>query len=486
MSTLQRAVGNSSIMLASQVITWSATLGLTAALGRSLGDAGFGELYLALSFGMIFSVLVEFGLDQQLVRAVAREHSVAGEYLVNSLAIKVVLAGIAYTIIIVLIQVLGYPPQVKLTIAVYGVTVLFNGISSSLTAVYQGLERVLHSAMGTVIEKVLVAVISLILLSQGFGIAAIAGAFVAGSAIGATWKGLFLARMAPVRAPVELRTVRRLIAGALPFFLYWVLGAIYYRIDVVLLSKLTDTTAVGWYGAAYRLFDTLVFLPGIVSTVVMFPILARLAATSHPDLRLALSKGLEVMVMLGVPICTGLFVLAEPIIRFIYGRPEFLPAVPALRLLTIGLFFLYVNSVLGVALVSLNQERKMTTVAALATVFNLGLNWLLIPHFQHIAAAAVTAATEFLIFSYLCFCMPRGLLARTTLIVLAKASLAAIVMTMVLEALASQSVVLLVPIGGLVYCACGCILRLVPADDVRRFRQAMLARRRSQAVSAAV
>ena len=252
----------------------------------------------------------------------------------------------------------------------------------------------------------------------------------------------------------------------------------------MLLSKLTDSTAVGWYGAAYRLFDTLVFLPGIVSTVIMLPLLARLAAASHPDLRLALAKGLEVMVMLGVPICTGLFVLAEPIIRFIYGKPEFLPAVPALQLLAIGLFFLYVNSVLGVALVSLNQERKMTLVAALAMVFNLGLNWLLIPHFQHVAAAAVTAATEIMIFSYLWFCMPRGLLARTTLIVLGKATVAALVMAMVLEALAGLSVVLLVPIGVVAYCVSGAVLRLVSPEDVRRFRQAFTARRGSRAASA--
>ena len=98
-------------MMTSQVVTWTSDLALTAALGRSLGDAGFGQLYLAISFGMIFNVLVEFGLDQQLVRAVAPRARLASEYLVNSLAIKAVLAGIAYTLIVLLIQVLEYPPR---------------------------------------------------------------------------------------------------------------------------------------------------------------------------------------------------------------------------------------------------------------------------------------------------------------------------------------------------------------------------------------
>jgi O-antigen/teichoic acid export membrane protein len=362
--------------------------------------------------------------------------------------------------------------------------VLSNGISSSLTAVYQGMERVFHSAMGTMIEKALVAVIALILLGSGFGIVAIAAAFVAGSIVGTIWKAAFLRTVTPIRASVDLVTVRKLVMGALPFFLYWALGAVYYRIDVVLLSKLTDATAVGWYGAAYRLFDTLVFLPGIVSTVVMFPILARLAAASHPDLRVALAKGLEVMVVLGAPICTGLFVLAEPIIRFIYGKPEFLPAVPALQLLAVGLFFLYVNSVLGVALVSLNQERKMTVIAAVATVVNLGLNWLFIPHFQHLAAASVTTATEMLIFGYLCWCVPRGMLSWTTAIVLGKAGVAVIAMTLVLEALAGQSVLLLVPVGAVAYCVSGFLWQIVPPEDIRRFRQVFGARRRTRTAPA--
>src|SRR5205085_2388033 len=125
----------------------------------------------------------------------------------------------------------------------------------------------------------------------------------------------------------------------------------YYRIDVILLSKLAAPTVVGWYGAAYRLFDTLVFLPGIVSSAILYPILARLALADRSDLRRALDKGLGVLLMIGVPLCTGLFVLAEPIIQFVYGRSEFLPAAPALRWLAVALIILYINSVLTVVLV---------------------------------------------------------------------------------------------------------------------------------------
>lgn len=485
MSTLERVIGNSSIMLVSQAITWTATLVLTAALGRSLGDAGFGQLYLAMSFGVIFSVLVEFGLDQQLVRAAARDRSLASSYLVNSMAIKAVFAAISYLLILVIVELLEYPGELKTTIAVYSLILLFNGLSGSLTAVYQSAERVFHPAVATVIEKTFVAIVCLMLLHEGYGITTMAAVFVVGSALSVVWKALFLRRIVRISLTLDRLAIRTLIVGALPFFLYWALGAVYYRIDVVLLSKLADDTAVGWYAAAYRLFDTLVFLPSMVSTVIMFPILSRLATGARSDLRLAVGKGLNTLLMLGVPICTGLFVLADPIVDLIYGKPAFANTVPVLHFLTVGLFFLYLNSALGVALVSLNQERKMTVIAALATTVNIGLNWTLIPQFQHLAAASVTVVTELFIFCCLVICIPKDLLQRSSATVFLKAGVASMLMAVVLQLLAGQSLVILVPAGGATYCAAALILRLVPGDDVSAFKRVLQARRRSRPVPVA-
>ena len=78
MSILRRALGNTAIMLVAQLITWSATLLTTAVLGAQLGVAAFGTLYLAMSFSLLFSVLVEFGLNQQLVRAISARPRTCG------------------------------------------------------------------------------------------------------------------------------------------------------------------------------------------------------------------------------------------------------------------------------------------------------------------------------------------------------------------------------------------------------------------------
>jgi O-antigen/teichoic acid export membrane protein len=271
------------------------------------------------------------------------------------------------------------------------------------------------------------------------------------------------------------------VRNAIPFFAFWVLGSLYYRLDTILLSKLTSAAVLGWYGAAYRLFDTLVFLPNIVASAVLFPILAMLSTQSRPALRRAMGKGLDIILIVGVPISVGLLVLADPIIRLIYRQPDFVHAVPALQWLAVGLLLLYVNSILAVTVVSLNQERKMTLVAGLALVFNLVLNLVLIPPFQQVGAAFTTTATEGFILAYLLVVMPHDLLARSTLTVLAKTGVAAAAMALVLVAMPSilgvQSLILLIPLGAAVYALVGIALRLVPPEDYRLIGAALRRRR---------
>lgn len=476
MNTLKRAVNNSAVMLVSQIITWTATLILTAALGRYLGDAGFGDLYLAMSFGVIFGGVVAFGLDQQLVRAVARDRTLASSYFVHSLAVKVALSVLAYAMIIGIIYLLGYSPEVQLTIVVYCLVVLFHAVTETTTAVFQSYEDLFHPAIGTIIEKVFVAAVAIFLLTRGYGVVEVAAVFVVGGVLGALWRLLFLRKVVRLHLSLDVKRLRPLMIGAFPFFVYWVLSAVYFRIDAILLSILSTSNVVGWYGAAYKLFDTLGFLPSIICSAIMYPVLSRLAVQSRANLRFALGKGLDVMLMLGIPICTGLFMLAEPIIRLVYGKPEFLNAVPALQWMALALFLLYMNWVLGTVLIGLDQEKRLTVVAGLALVLNLGLNWLLIPQYQHVAAAAVTAGTELFIFGYLIAILPRDLLSRSSLIVFVKAVISAAAMGAVLYALRGQSILLLVPVGGLVYCLTALLLRLVPPDDLRLFKQVVLSR----------
>ncbi|MEO5951000.1 MAG: hypothetical protein ABIQ44_00855, partial [Chloroflexia bacterium] len=89
------------------------------------------------------------------------------------------------------------------------------------------------------------------------------------------------------------------------------------------------------------------------------------------------------------------------------------------------------------------------------------------------AAAATTAATEGFILIYLLAALPRDLLSRNTLVVLAKAGAASAAMALVLTMLRGQSLGLLVPLGAAVYVIVGGVLRLISLDDFRLISRAL-------------
>src|SRR5262249_19241558 len=149
---------------------------------------------------------------------------------------------------------------------------------------------------------------------------------------------------------------------SIPFILYGVLGVIYYNIDTILLSFMTNPAVIGWYGAAYRIFNTLLFLPSLVIGAIMYPIFSKLAPRSEADaqttteaqidLRTAVEKTLNFLLFCGTPISVGLIVAAPNIIGFLYHRSDFLNAIPAMQYLAPGLLILYINSVLSSVMVS--------------------------------------------------------------------------------------------------------------------------------------
>jgi O-antigen/teichoic acid export membrane protein len=473
MTTLRGAIGNGSVLLVAQVTTWTASLVLTAALGRHLGAAGYGDLYLAMGFTAIFGLIVEFGLDQQVTRAIARDRTLGSHYLSAAVVIKTVAAAVSYPLMLVTVVALGYDEAFQRTTAVFGVALLSIALSASLSTVYQAAQNIKHAAIATVIEKVFVAVAVLLLFKFGFGVVEVAAAMVVASALGAVWKARFMGGTLPVVWRPDRRAIGALLRGTPPFLLYAILGTIYYRLDTVLLSKLTNATVVGWYGAAYRLFDTMFFLPSIVSAALMFPILAKLSLGSRGGQRAAVTRGIQTISVVGVPISVGLYFVADPVIRLVYGGGDFQPAADALRWLMPGLLVLYLNSVLTVALMSVNRERRMTLIAAVACAFNVGLNLVLIPVFQHVGAAAVTSATELLIFGYLLLNVPRDILEPRAFVTLLKAGVAAIVMAAALVPLQGSPLLVQVAAGAAAYSLAGYGLRLIPADDIRLLRAAV-------------
>jgi len=475
MNKLRRVVGNTLISVFGQFVTWTSTLLLTIAYGRFLGDVKFGELYFAITFVALIGIPMEFGFNQQITRDVAEDPEKAHACLWNTLLIKSILWMFLYAIILYLSWLLGYSPEQRSIVAICGFTLLSASILNVFAAVHYAFERTLYPAVGVILEKGLSAIVGFILLKHGASVQVMALVLLGGSLLDAIWQALWFFRLTGTHIVIRKTVLRNLVRSSIPFVLTGALGVIYYRIDTVLLSLMTSTAVVGWYGAGYRLFDTLVFIPNIIINFVMFPVFSKLSAdfNSQSTLKMAVEKSMNLLVICAVPIA-ALFVVAAPnIIGFLYHRPEFANTVPVIQALAPGLVFLYINVLFFNIIVTTKGEKKVPILAAAALVFNLGLNLYLIPRYQQIGAAAVTSLTELLVLCGSFYFVPKYLLPKESFKVIVKVMMAALVMSLVVLLVRRLSILAILPIALLVYSGTAILLKTVPREDIHALISAL-------------
>lgn len=429
MDTGKSMARNAAAMMVSQGMTWASTLLLTIYLPRMLGAADFGKLQFALALTGMFAILVDFGTTMLITREVARDHSRAPAYLSNTLALKLGTAVVAFIAVMATARALGRPPEVLNLVMVFGIAMGIFTTTSFLNSFLQGFEQVHYQAWGLVIEKAINTALVLALLFAGFGLTPIAWAMLAAGTVSMLWSGFFVLRLArPSFALLSLEFMRDLVKASLPFFMFAVFAKIYDKIDVAMLAAMTSDTVVGWYAAAYRLFESLFFLPHIFNTVT-FPVLSRLSASDPEAYARAVHRGFAVLAAAAVGVCVPLILLAGPVVDLLYSNVAYPGTAPTLRILALALGCMYLNTMFVMVLVTSDRQGEWMKAGAVAALINPAVNYLLIPWLDHLGAAITTVITEAMLLGLALRACPRGIIGRQETRALLRSLLAGVPLT---------------------------------------------------------
>lgn len=462
----QGALSRSFVLVLAKGATWALAFVMTVMLPRYLGATAYGRLYLAISIAGIMSILVEFGLNTLVAREVAQRRETGLHYVVNAGLLKAGLWLVGFAILAVLGGFIDYPPETRLAVAVLAVSVIFTSESTLLVAVLQAHDRIRWVAWSAVLEKVVYVGLGVVALLMGYGVVTVAvvmlvGAM-AGFALDAWWLWRLYRRAESVTGWRKL-ALRPLFVQALPFFSVLFFGAIYFRADVVILSLLSNDAAVGYYGAAYRLFQTTYIVPeGLL--FAFFPLFCRLSPQSDGKLTAAAQKGLDVLLLLGLPIATGIAVLSESIISTLYGA-GYGPSVILLRVLSLAIVLMYANGVFVQLLVATGRQKRLATTAAAASAVNIGLNIVLIPIMGALGCAVATVVTEAVTIVMNYGFLPADVRAEFQFGAPVRALAASAVMAVALVWLGGIGLGWAVLAGLAVYLAAAVVIRALPAED---------------------
>jgi O-antigen/teichoic acid export membrane protein len=142
-----------------------------------------------------------------------------------------------------------------------------------------------------------------------------------------------------------------------------VLGQLYFRLIIVLMSLVSSTRQTGYFGGSLRAMETLVSIPILVAGVAL-PMLAAAARDDRARLRYAVEGLSEGAVIAGVLVVLVTVRAAEPVMAII-GGPAFRPAGDVLRIQMGALLFGVLVQIWAVSLVALGRQRELILTNAL-------------------------------------------------------------------------------------------------------------------------
>ncbi|MCK4251623.1 flippase, partial [candidate division WOR-3 bacterium] len=367
-------------------------------LVRYLGAVTFGKYAFAFAFTSLFVILSDLGLSVLSIREIARDTSKAGEYLTNISITKFVLSLITIVLIIVTINLMHYPQDTILAVYIVGGATVFTSLTSFFRSIFRAFERMEYEAITRIVERILIFGSVLPVLFLGYGLIEVVSAMLIAHAF------IFIFTLAIIikkfTRPVlsfDFSLCKSLIKAALPFGLASVFNVIYFQTDTVMLSIMKGDAVVGWYNAAYRLVMGMLFIPSAF-VGALYPVLSRYFTSSKDSLMVVYEKSFKFLLMLAIPLGIGTTLLADRIIIFLYGE-NFAPSIIALQILIWVASILFIYSIVGYTLASINKQLVDTRITAVSALLNVGLNLLLIPTYSYVGAGVASIASQVFVFT---------------------------------------------------------------------------------------
>ena len=231
-----------------------------------------------------------------------------------------------------------------------------------------------------------------------------------------------------------------------------------------MLTKLVGSYANGIYNATYKLISVLTLFYSVY-TAVIFPVMSKFFKNDKKLLLISYEKSIKYLMLAIIPIATGTVLYSLDIIQLIYGH-QYDQAAPVLSILIWTVCLLFISGASNTLLNASHKETTVTKIYAIAAVFNIILNFIMIPYFSYNGAAITTVLSEVLIVVLQTYVIRKlGHKANKKLYFdLTKIIIGSVVLGITLYFL-NLNIWVAIPVGIIIYLAVVYLLRLFDDDD---------------------
>ncbi len=387
-------IKNVSWAVLGKVVTLLSTLLVGIFVARYLGPDQYGLMNYIISLVALFTVFATFGTSEIIVRELAKKELPKEVILGSAFAMRVGLSVLAFLAVVIYLFVSDETAETAVMVLIYASSIFlssFDVIRFYFTSIVNN-EYVVKSEIFRTIIGTFIKIILLLLKAPliAFVIALAFDFFLLAS-------GYMMAYQKKVdfirKWNVNISFIKKLLSTSFPLLISGAAAIVYQRIDQVMIGKMLDNEAVGFFSTAASFVSIVTFIPTIMVQTTA-PILVNYWKNDKARYEKVSQQIMNLTTWGTFIICAIISALSYPIIRYTYGI-EYLSAIPILQIL--------VFKAVGVALITIGGQltiieniHKWAFIRnILSCVVCVACNYYLIPRWGVIGSAWATIITVF-------------------------------------------------------------------------------------------
>ncbi|GEM_PF-5841658 len=390
-------VRNASINIITEITTSVFGIVLFMVAGRILGPERIGIFSLAMTLGVLWGQLPNFGFDKLVARDIGREHSQAAYYFSYITTTKVYLMLIAMVGVVITCFAMGYEPLKRNVVLILSFTAFLQTFMVYFNSYFRAFQRAEYEAYIRIIMRTGNMILGVSVLYAGFGLIgfSLSQTFMAFIAI---FMGLFFLKRKFIKLSLRwnITESKKFLINSFPFVLLSVLVMLYVSIGILILNIFKGDYATGIFSAAGKLAQVMLFFPTAV-TAAFLPIMSKLHSNRgdyESDLFDRIyGYAFKYMAIIGIAIAAGFSVLSEPICVFLYGT-KFIESGVALRILGWAMAISFLNTVMANTIIAVGKEKLLLYISVGAVLLNVLFNLWAVPRYSYAGAAFANVITE--------------------------------------------------------------------------------------------
>jgi len=396
MSQVQTIFKNMSWLLVSQIIASVCGFIWTILMARYLGVERYGIFGFATSFTAILVILVDLGISTHIVRHIATDYDSAPKYIGNAIPLKVIFA-IGCTIITLITLIIMNVDEliIKVTL-LFTLEMIIKSYISLFNGSFQAFEEGKYQGIGNTILHLILLIFILIAIFTDLGLYGIAISYILANTIAFAYEYIMLTKhITKPKYELDMEFCKKITLLSIPFALTGLLYTVYYSIDIVMLTNMVGSYATGIYNATYKLISVLTLFYSVYTSVI-FPVMSKYYKNDESLLLTSFEKSIKYLMLVIIPLAVATVFYSTDVIHLIYGH-KYDAGASVLSILIWTLCFLFISGACNSLLNASHKEVTVTKIYAIAAVFNIVLNFFMIPYLSYNGAAITTVLSDVLI-----------------------------------------------------------------------------------------